>query len=70
MRRAGYKGELISHSLAHLSSQSRPDEVPKLSHDDDLNVNVNDDVVYVNDNANVDVLNGNDNGNFDYNDAD
>ena len=68
MRRAGYKGELISDSLAHIWSQSRPDEVPKLSHDDVLDVN--DDVVYVNDNANVDVLNGNDNGNFDYNDAD
>ena len=28
-RRIGYKGELISHSLAHLLSQSRPDKVLK-----------------------------------------
>ena len=41
-RGIGYKGELISHSLAHPLSQSRPDKVLKLSNDDD-------DVVYVDD---------------------
>ena len=34
-RGIGYKGELISHSLAHPLSQSRPDKVLKLSNDDD-----------------------------------
>ena len=38
----GYKGELISHSLAHLLSQSRTDKELKLSND-------HDDVFYIDD---------------------